>query len=516
MKTAKAGVLRKVLTIVALVMVSVAITTTVALFFVRNNLKQDIIDTLREKFQSDVQIGDLQIIVFPHVLATARGIVMRIKGRTDVPPLITIQELTLSAGILNLFRRHVSSITLQGLQIHVPPRMPRSSPNGEKRPRKKIYFPLVIDEIVSENALLETLPSDPKHIPRDFNIYHLVLHSFSFDNSADFRATLTNPQPLGNIDTQGKFGPWIAEEPGDTNVSGTFHYSHADFSSINGLSGIMSSTGKYDGTLDTINVEGDTEMPDFALGIAGNPMRLTTHYIAVVDGTNGDTHLKSVEARLGNSPLSVSGDIIGTPGIKGKHIVLDATSQNARAEDLIGLAVKGGSPMNGSIHLHAKIDLPQDPGKSVVDRLALDGQFGIGNMQFTNSGVQDKLDSLSRAGRREPKNQDIQDVISDLAGKFAARRGVITLKTITFHVPGAGVQLDGFYNMKSGDMDFRGHLLLDDKLSQTTTGATSVFLRLVDPFFKRKGGGSSIPIKVTGNYAHPSFGIDLGGNHKGK
>jgi hypothetical protein len=196
--------------------------------------------------------------------------------------------------------------------------------------------------------------------------------------------------------------------------------------------------------------------------------------------------------------------------------VLDATSQNARAEDLIGLAVKGGSPMNGSIHLHAKIDLPQDPGKSVVDRLALDGQFGIGNMQFTNSGVQDKLDSLSRAGRGEPKNQDIQDVISDLAGKFAARRGVITLKTITFHVPGAGVQLDGFYNMKSGDMDFRGHLLLDDKLSQTTTGATSVFLRLVDPFFKRKGGGSSIPIKVTGNYAHPSFGIDLGGNHKGK
>jgi len=102
----------------------------------------------------------------------------------------------------------------------------------------------------------------------------------------------------------------------------------------------MSSTGKYDGTLDTINVEGDTEMPDFALGIAGNPMRLTTHYIAVVDGTNGDTHLKSVEARLGNSPLSVSGDIIGTPGIKGKHIVLDATSQNARAEDLIGLAVE--------------------------------------------------------------------------------------------------------------------------------------------------------------------------------
>jgi len=85
--------------------------------------------------------------------------------------------------------------------------MPRSSPNGEKRPRKKIYFPLVIDEIVSENALLETLPSDPKHIPRDFNIYHLVLHSFSFDNSADFRATLTNPQPLEISTRKGSLVP---------------------------------------------------------------------------------------------------------------------------------------------------------------------------------------------------------------------------------------------------------------------------------------------------------------------
>jgi len=148
-------------------------------------------------------------------------------------------------------------------------------------------------------------------------------------------------------------------------VAGTFRYSHADFSSIRGLSGIMSSLGKYSGTLDQIDVEGDTEMPDFALSIAGNPLPLTTHYIAMVDGTDGNTYLKSVEARLGNSPISVNGEIVGIPGVKGKHIVLDATSRDARTEDLIGLAVKGGAPLKGSITLHTKIDLPPPtPGTS--------------------------------------------------------------------------------------------------------------------------------------------------------
>jgi hypothetical protein len=69
--------------------------------------------------------------------------------------------------------------------------------------------------------------------------------------------------------------------------------------------------------------------------------------------------------------------------------------------------------------------------------------------------------------------------------------------------------LDGSYNLQSEELDFHGHLLLDAKLSKTTTGKKSVFLRLVDPFFKRAGGGSSIPIKVVGTRSQPNFGLDL-------
>jgi hypothetical protein len=35
-------------------------------------------------------------------------------------------------------------------------------------------------------------------------------------------------------------------------------------------------------------------------------------------------------------------------------------------------------------------------------------------------------------------------------------------------------------------------------------------LKIVDPLFKRKGGGSSVPIKITGTRDKPAFGLDMG------
>jgi hypothetical protein len=58
-------------------------------------------------------------------------------------------------------------------------------------------------------------------------------------------------------------------------------------------------------------------------------------------------------------------------------------------------------------------------------------------------------------------------------------------------------------------MNFRGKLKMKAKLSQTTTGVKSFFLKAVDPFFKGKGAGTVIPIKITGTKDSPSFGLDF-------
>jgi hypothetical protein len=34
-------------------------------------------------------------------------------------------------------------------------------------------------------------------------------------------------------------------------------------------------------------------------------------------------------------------------------------------------------------------------------------------------------------------------------------------------------------------------------------------LKVLDPFFKKKHVGYVMPVKITGTYEHPSFGLDL-------
>jgi hypothetical protein len=368
---------------------------------------------------------------------------------------------------------------------------------------------IVIDTITSDNALLHTLPADPHKIPREFKLHRIMISSFGFDRAAEFSALLTNPKPVGEIDSMGSFGPWDADEPGDTPVSGTFRFSDADFATLRGIEGIMSSEGSYKGTLNRLDVEGRTRTPDFALSVVDNPVPLHTHYFAVVDGTNGDTHLKSVRAQLGNSMIAASGKVVGVPGVKGRHILIEASSSEGHLEDMLRLAVKGQQPpMNGIVNLEAIVELLPGEG-DMLNRLVISGRFQVREGRFTDEDVQEKLDALSRKGRGQPDDQGIQNVFSNLRGQFTMRKGNVAFSRLVFDVPGSEVNLLGSYSLRTEEVNFRGHLVLDAKLSQTTSGVRSFLLKIVDPFFSIDRGGSSVPIAITGSRSKPDFGLDF-------
>ena len=95
------------------------------------------------------------------------------------------------------------------------------------------------------------------------------------------------------------------------------------------------------------------------------------------------------------------------------------------------------------------------------------------------------------------------------------RDGVVSLSDLTFRMAGASVFLEGDYSIGSKELDFRGTLRMDAKVSETVTGAKAFFLKIIDPFFKKKGGqGSQIPIKIGGTVDDPRFGLALGGTPK--
>jgi hypothetical protein len=146
----------------------------------------------------------------------------------------------------------------------------------------------------------------------------------------------------------------------------------------------------------------------------------------------------------------------------------------------------------------------------VANRIDVQGKFGIVSARFTQSTMQGKIDALSRRGRGKPNDTDDEGQASKLGGTFTLHDGLIRFSKLTFDVSGAAVRLDGTYNLDSEDLNFRGTLSLQAKLSQTTTGVKSLFLKFVDPLFKKKNAGAVIPIKITGTREKPSFGVDTG------
>src|SRR5271155_4771750 len=403
-----------------------------------------------------------------------------------------------------------------GLQIHTPPRVPGGEPLIHKTDQdlaKK--YPVLIGEIHADDANIEVLRAQSDKPPREFPIHHLNLHNVSFDRPAQFHAVLTNAIPKGEIDSTGEFGPWEAEEPSETPANGQYTFQNADLGTLKGLRGILSSKGQFSGPLDYLAVEGYTDPPDFGLRTGGKPVALHTDFSALVNGTNGDVVLNKVTAQFLHTTLVVNGKIVDvSKDIKGRTIFLNAASDNARIEDLLRLVVSSDEPlMTGSANLKTTIDIPEGE-EDLLDRMKLAGQFGVGHAHFTSATVQGKLDSLSRRGQGKPKDTDISEVASDLRGNFKFGDGAVTFYSLSFAVQGASLHLDGTYNLDSTAMDFHGDLLLQAKLSQTTTGAKSFFLKAADPFFKGKNGGTDLHIQITGTKDHPIFGLDKGGSNK--
>jgi hypothetical protein len=146
----------------------------------------------------------------------------------------------------------------------------------------------------------------------------------------------------------------------------------------------------------------------------------------------------------------------------------------------------------------------------VKEKLMLDGSFQLSDGKFLRSSIQDQIDSLSRRGQGQPKNQEIDQVVHQMDGVFQLKSGVMTFKSLLFAVPGAVVDLAGSYDMGSDVLDFHGALKLDAKVSQTMTGWKRVVLKPIDPFFSKEGAGTFLRIKVEGTADKPKFGLDRG------
>jgi hypothetical protein len=410
-------------------------------------------------------------------------------------------------GTLFDIQKTVHSVTIDGMEINIPPKGQRPQFDTDDTDHERTG--VVIEEVLITDSVLRIIPKEKEKKPLQFDLHRVKLESAGKDVAMRYDATLTNAMPPGEIQSKGTFGPWAATEPGNTPLGGEYDFKNANLGVFDAIAGILHSTGQFEGSLDSISVHGQATVPDFSLKSAGNKVPLSTRFDVLVDGTNGNTILRPVVGTLGTTTFTTSGGLIKHEAADHRGITLDVDMPNGNIRDLLTLAMKGAPFMEGKISLKTRIGIPPLNG-TVRQKLLLDGSFQLSHAKFLRSNIQEQIDSLSRRGQGKPKDEEIVEVLSGMAGSFKLSNEVITFRSLSFDVPGAGVDLAGSYNLKKDDVDFHGTLKLQAKVSQTMTGWKRWALKPVDPFFSKQGAGTLIHIQVTGSSKGPKFGRDRG------
>jgi len=510
-------------------------------------LRARIVDALQTRFHARVELDSFHMSLVHGLRAEGRGLRIwppaQVEGVTVAAdggtPLISLDDFRFHAPLRFKPGKpfHITVVELQGLNIHLPPRSrfhhstdapDQAAPDHgapDKPPPAPPLIAFGVDKIVCTDAHFVLETSKPGKLPLDFAISRFELTDAAGNNIRNgsvmkFTADLTNPRPVGVIHTTGEIGPWQNSDPGESHVQGDYTFDHADLASFKGIAGILSSTGKYDGTLRDLNVDGETDTPDFRLTHFGTSMPLHTRFNAQVDATNGDTWLKPVDAVLGHSHFTAQGQIVrvvvsdskGQLASKGHDIALDIDVDKANIEDFLRLAGHNSTPLlTGGLAMKAALHIP--PGlQPVHQRLTLKGTFNLDQARFSSDKIQGRITDLSLRGQglpKEVKQADPSATRSTMRGNFQMANAVITLPAITYAVPGADIEMKGTYGVDGGALDFIGMAKLQATVSQMVGGVLGVLLKPADRFFKKDGAGTEIPIHIVGTREHPEFGVDF-------
>ncbi len=363
-------------------------------------------------------------------------------------PLIRLEEFSFHVPLRWEQRQFlkIPEVRLKGLSIHVPPKSERErnrvqaagsdqveapGPGNDAAPQPKgkasAFSNVLVERVVCERAEVVLETDKPDKLPMTFAIAHLKLRNLMAGKPVEFEAELTNPKPTGEIRTEGRFGPWAMDDPGQSPVEGKYQFQHANLGEFKGIAGILSSNGSYKGTLHEISVDGESMVPEFWLTQFGGKLPLHTNFQARVDGTNGDTWLDRVDAMLGTTRFTTSGKVVRVKlndtskpdaskrnaepaetgfvqeGQKAGHVIdVKLDVPHGRMEDFMRLVSKTGNPpITGVVATRATLHIP--PGDDPVNkRLKLDGNFKLDNAMFTSEKVQGRVVELSMRAQGHP------------------------------------------------------------------------------------------------------------------
>jgi hypothetical protein len=253
-------------------------------------------------------------------------------------------------------------------------------------------------------------------------------------------------------------------------------------------------------------------VPRFQVFGSTHAVHISSRFDATVDATTGNASLNQIVAHLSRTTVAASGQVMSTPRREGKTVALGVNIADGRIEDLLLLFTHAPAPaMEGSVHLQGKFVIPPHP-PDFLSRLQVNGTFQIGRAHFTNRVTQSHVDRISESAHGESKHEQDFDprlISADIRGVVADRGGIARLSGVSFDAPGLSAKLNGTFGLHNRTINMNGVLVTSGKLSDTTSGAKALLLKVIRPLWPKHGGEASVPFRIIGNASHPVFRLKL-------
>ena len=441
---------------------------------------------------ADVQFGKFRNHYFPPGCVAENVVFTRKQSAT---PLLRIEKLEITSNLSGLFRHHVSTVRADHALVNWKEWRDPGQDSSSQR--------TVVDHLIATNTVVEVAHGQAKQ-PLRFIFHRLHIDNLRGPGESNFEADVDNPLPHGNLHLSGHFGT-SAQGPKHTPVSGTYNLDRAGLSVFKSIGGILSSKGKFQGTLDRITVEGETSTPEFEVAETHHSQPLDTHFSAVVNALNGDVALPHVTARFGRDDLDVRGNI--ARGRDGKRAaVLEINCPRGRIEDTFyPFMHKSQSAITGDVNFRMHVEIPSGH-EPFLEKLALQSDFQIQNARFVKPETQVRLSKVAEAPDDRQPNTAMPVQIH---GAVEVKDGIARFAHLSLQDHHASAFFWGKYQLTDEHVDMHGKLKTEASLTKTTNGIGSFFAKILEPFFKKKPHENVVPVKISGTYNNPKFGLDL-------
>lgn len=482
--------IRRIATVALLVLACIAIAGAVLLHHFWPFTEASVRASLGESASAKVTFGSFKEKYFPPGCTMENVVLQRDSSKKS---LTTIRRLTISSNMIGLLHHHISLLRAEGMQV--------SLGRADFSLGKSSTSQTVIDSFIADDATLEVRR---KSQPLRFVFHKFQLQNLGGSGAIKFAAEFSNPMPAGLIQTSGQFGPWNSAEPAATSVSGSYKLSNADLGVFDSIGGILSSDGSFEGTFKKMEVDGSTTTPQFEVAYTQHKLPLKTQFKAEVDATNGQTTLNSVKADFGRDHIDARG-VIGRQADGKRAAVIQLNCDRGRIEDTFYPFVKSAKmPLVGNVAFQMHVVVPSGDER-FLKKIQVSSDFRIQDARFTNPQTQSRLSKISE---KHDQKQPDENTLADLAGNVRLLNGIAQFSKLSARDGSATASFRGNYDLTNEHVNLHGQLTTEASLTNTTSGIKSIFAKALEPLFKKGHHEKVVPVKISGTYHNPSFGLD--------